>query len=93
MQNNQQLKPEEAESTCTYSVCTLIKPARKVPDIAEDVRAGLLSLPRSLPPKYFYDERGSRLFEQICATPEYYPTRTEEKLLTHYSEDIHPQGR
>lgn len=88
MQYNQQLKPEEAESTCTFSVCTLIKPARKVPDIAEDVRAGLLSLPRSLPPKYFYDERGSRLFEQICATPEYYPTRTEEKLLTHYSEDI-----
>ncbi|MEE8233833.1 MAG: L-histidine N(alpha)-methyltransferase, partial [Gammaproteobacteria bacterium] len=70
------------------SVCTSIEPARDVPDIAEDVRAGLLSAPRSLPPKYFYDERGSRLFEQICATPEYYPTRTEEKLLSHYSEEI-----
>lgn len=88
MQNNQQLKSEETDSACTYSVCTLIKPAREIPDIAEDVRAGLFSLPRSLPPKYFYDERGSQLFEQICTTPEYYPTRTEEKLLTHYSEDI-----
>lgn len=88
MQNNQQLKLKQAESTCTYSVCTSIKPAREIPDIAEDVRAGLLSTPRSLPPKYFYDERGSQLFEQICTTPEYYPTRTEEKLLSHYSEEI-----
>ena len=93
MQNNQQFKSEETNLTYTDSVCTSVKPAREVPDIAEDVRAGLLSLPRSLPPKYFYDERGSQLFEQICATPEYYPTRTEEKLLTHYSEDIITQVR
>jgi len=100
MQNNQLLKSREKEEHEEYSsggtahasgsssVCTSIEPARNVPDIAEDVRAGLLSVPRSLPPKYFYDERGSRLFEQICATPEYYPTRTEEKLLSHYSEEI-----
>src|SRR5213596_3045662 len=43
----------------------------------EDVIAGL-SLPRkSLPPKYFYDAAGSRLFERICRLREYYPTRTE----------------
>jgi L-histidine Nalpha-methyltransferase len=88
MQSSQQLKFREAEITSTYSACTSIKPARYVPDIAEDVRSGLLSLPRSLPPKYFYDERGSQLFEQICATQEYYPTRTEEKLLLHHSKEI-----
>lgn len=48
----------------------------------DDVIAGL-SLPRkALPPKYFYDGHGSRLFESICATPEYYPTRTETALMT-----------
>ena len=47
----------------------------------DDVVAGL-SLPRkSLPPKYFYDERGCELFEAICGTPEYYPTRTETALM------------
>jgi dimethylhistidine N-methyltransferase len=47
----------------------------------EDVLAGLASSPKSLPPKYFYDERGSRLFDRICELPEYYPTRTELAML------------
>ena len=38
-------------------------------------------MPKSLPCKYFYDERGSDLFQQICELPEYYPTRTETALL------------
>lgn len=59
-----------------------------MPDIFEDVRTGLLSQPRSLPPKYLYDERGSLLFEEICTTPEYYPTRTEKKLLSSYGKEI-----
>jgi len=58
-----------------------IAPTREVPGLAEDVRRGLLTPPRWLPPKYFYDERGAELFEAICATPEYYPSRTEEALL------------
>jgi L-histidine N-alpha-methyltransferase len=91
MQNNQQLKTKE--TTAILPVCTSIKPARDIPDIVEDVRTGLLSAPRSLPPKYFYDERGSQLFEQICDTPEYYPTRTEEKLLSIYSKEIISQVR
>src|SRR5262252_1020501 len=41
------------------------------------VQAGLARTQKSIPPKYFYDERGSRLFEQICALPEYYLTRAE----------------
>ncbi|MEM1415438.1 MAG: L-histidine N(alpha)-methyltransferase [Myxococcota bacterium] len=49
--------------------------------LAADVRAGLEAAPRSLPPKHFYDARGAELFDAICDTPEYYPTRTEEGLL------------
>lgn len=56
--------------------------------LAEDVRAGLLSPPRSLPPKYFYDETGSLLFDRICDTQEYYPTRTEEDLLARHAQAI-----
>lgn len=58
-----------------------VSSVRSLPSLADDVRAGLLSPPRSLPPKYFYDDHGSRLFEAICDTPEYYPTRTEAALL------------
>ena len=46
-----------------------------------DARAGLTASPKHLPPKWFYDARGSELFEQITALPEYYPTRTEAALL------------
>lgn len=53
-----------------------------VASIADDVRVGLSARPKTLPPKYFYDERGSWLFEEICKTPEYYLTRTEDALLT-----------
>lgn len=56
--------------------------------LAADVRSGLLCQPKSLQPKYFYDDHGSQLFERICDTPEYYPTRTEEKLLRQRSADI-----
>ncbi|MGV9833824.1 L-histidine N(alpha)-methyltransferase [Nocardia niigatensis] len=46
-----------------------------------DVRAGLTAEPKWLPPKWFYDARGSELFEKITELPEYYPTRTERALL------------
>ena len=49
--------------------------------LLDDVIAGLSRPLKALPPKYFYDRRGSRLFEAICATPEYYPTRTETALM------------
>jgi len=49
--------------------------------LEEDVRRGLTSRPKSLPPKYFYDRAGSLLFERITELPEYYPTRTEAALL------------
>src|SRR2546423_5450225 len=48
---------------------------------SEDVLAGLALPQKSIPPKYFYDEQGCRLFEAICELPEYYLTRTEMAIL------------
>jgi L-histidine Nalpha-methyltransferase len=56
--------------------------------MARDVRRGLSSEPKELSPKYFYDERGSQLFEQITELPEYYPTRAERGILTERSAEI-----
>jgi L-histidine N-alpha-methyltransferase len=49
--------------------------------MAREVREGLRQSPRSIPPKYFYDGEGSRLFDEICTLPEYYLTRAEGALL------------
>lgn len=57
--------------------------------LAGDVRAGLTrSQLRELPPKYFYDERGSELFDRITSLPEYYPTRCERALLNRRAPEI-----
>ena len=53
-----------------------------------DVIQGLTQTPKTLPPKYFYNDRGSQLFEQICELPEYYPTRTEAVILRQYAGEI-----
>jgi L-histidine Nalpha-methyltransferase len=59
-----------------------------------DVVQGLNSQPKTLPAKYFYDDRGSQLFEQICELPEYYPTRTEAAILAGCARSIaHTTGR
>ncbi len=50
--------------------------------LADVIERGLSSVPKSLPPRVLYDERGSRLFEQITTLPEYYPTEAERALLT-----------
>lgn len=57
-------------------------------DITADALAGLSSRPKTLPSKYFYDGRGSELFEQITRQPEYYPTRVEIALLDARMGDI-----
>jgi L-histidine N-alpha-methyltransferase len=49
--------------------------------LAADVRAGLGATPKTLPPKWFYDDRGSELFDEITRLPEYYPTRRERSIL------------
>jgi L-histidine N-alpha-methyltransferase len=53
-----------------------------------DARAGLTSPDKWLPPKYFYDERGSELFERITELPEYYPTRAEREVIAAHATDI-----
>jgi L-histidine N-alpha-methyltransferase len=47
----------------------------------DDILEGMTKRQKSIPAKYFYDARGSRLFDQICMTPEYYPTKTELSIL------------
>jgi len=53
-----------------------------------DVRRGLASSPKELPPKWFYDDRGSRLFDEITRLPEYYPTRCEREILERRAAEI-----
>ncbi|GAA1260463.1 L-histidine N(alpha)-methyltransferase [Pseudonocardia aurantiaca] len=53
-----------------------------------DARAGLVAVPKRLPPKWFYDARGSELFEEITELPEYFPTRTERALLERSADSI-----
>jgi len=56
-------------------------PASYLAELRRDVRAGLTATPKTLPPKYFYDERGSELFDEITRLPEYYLTRAETQIL------------
>ena len=51
------------------------------PAFRADVLNGLAARPRAIPARWFYDRRGSELFEEITRLPEYYPTRTETALL------------
>jgi dimethylhistidine N-methyltransferase/ergothioneine biosynthesis protein EgtC len=71
-----------------------IKIDRRLPDrffetaLRADALAGLTAVPKSLPPKWFYDERGSELFDKITMLDEYYPTRTERAILTERAAEI-----
>ncbi len=63
-------------------------PGRYLDALRADVRAGLTAAPKTLPPKYFYDERGSDLFDQITRLPEYYLTRAETTILRQRAAEI-----
>jgi dimethylhistidine N-methyltransferase len=56
--------------------------------LRDEVLAGLAGTPRAIPPKFFYDERGSALFDAICDQPEYYQTRTEMDILRQALPDL-----
>jgi len=56
--------------------------------LRRDVLTGLTATPKTLPPKYFYDARGSDLFDEITRLPEYYPTSAETTILTQYAPEI-----
>ncbi|MBU0688313.1 MAG: L-histidine N(alpha)-methyltransferase [Gammaproteobacteria bacterium] len=57
-------------------------------DFLISVREGLRHQPKSIPPKFFYDAHGSHLFDLICTTPEYYPTRTETGILERHGAEM-----
>lgn len=66
----------------------LLTPGDLRDGLLADARAGLSARPRWLPPKYFYDDRGSRLFDEITRLPEYYPTRAERAILADRATEI-----
>jgi L-histidine N-alpha-methyltransferase len=65
-----------------------LPPGGPLSGMAADVRAGLTKPFKELSPRYFYDERGSELFEEITRLPEYYPTRAERAILERHSPGI-----
>ena len=75
----------------TVAIHTIGRDSRQ--DLIDDVRQGLSQTPKALPPRWFYDERGSDLFEQITELPEYYQTRTEFSILQEHAEAIVSQTR
>jgi L-histidine Nalpha-methyltransferase len=75
------------------SVDVHLPPGGPLSGMAADVRAGLTKPFKELSPRYFYDERGSELFEQITTLPEYYPTRCERAILECHSAEIVASAR
>jgi uncharacterized SAM-dependent methyltransferase len=67
---------------------TSVVAAAAIENFRDEVLAGLSKSPRQLPYKFFYDERGAELFQQICDLPEYYVTRTEIEILRLHGADM-----
>jgi L-histidine N-alpha-methyltransferase len=77
------------QQTATERIAIEVRPREHLGEtMARDVRVGLAMQPKELAPKYFYDERGSELFEQITELPEYYPTRAERSILEGRSAEL-----
>jgi L-histidine Nalpha-methyltransferase len=69
-------------------VSVLLEPGSAVAALVQDVRRGLGSQPLTLPPKWLYDDEGSRLFDEITRLPEYYPTEAERAILRDHADEI-----
>jgi L-histidine N-alpha-methyltransferase len=69
-------------------VSVLLEPGSTIAALVQDVRRGLGSQPLTLPPKWLYDDEGSRLFDEITRLPEYYPTEAERSILTERATEI-----
>jgi L-histidine N-alpha-methyltransferase len=76
----------QIDDRCTIDV--LLTEADLAAALRRDARDGLTATPKHLPPKWFYDERGSRLFDDITRLDEYYPTRRETEILEREAGDI-----
>lgn len=72
----------------TVEILSLVPAEEFARQLERDARAGLAGTPKSLPPKYFYDARGSELFEEITRLPEYYLTRAETSILERVAEEL-----
>jgi L-histidine Nalpha-methyltransferase len=72
----------------TFQITRLLSPNVHNAKLADDLRVGLLSTPRWISPIWFYDERGSELFEDITKLPEYYPTARENEILKACADEI-----
>ena len=70
----------------TIAIHTFGQDARQ--DLIADVRAGLTATPKTLPPRWLYDERGAELFDAITELPEYYLTRTEAEILRRVAPEV-----
>ena len=79
---------DSTSTTGRVTVDVHLPPGGPLSGMAADVRAGLTKPFKELSPRYFYDELGSELFEQITELPEYYPTRCEREILQQESEQI-----
>jgi L-histidine Nalpha-methyltransferase len=78
----------EGAATEQVTIEVHLPPGGPLSGMAADVRAGLTKPFKELSPRYFYDERGSQLFEEITALPEYYPTRSERAILEDRAAEI-----
>lgn len=81
------------ETTDASALVGAAPPGRPRADLSDsafcrDLLAGLSRTPRSIAPKYFYDAQGSALFDRICELPEYYPTRTERRILERHGREM-----
>ncbi|RBY77589.1 L-histidine N(alpha)-methyltransferase [Geodermatophilus sp. TF02-6] len=72
----------------SISLTSHLAPGDAADALRADALAGLTATPKSLPPRWFYDERGSELFDEITRLPEYYPTRAERAVLTAHAGEI-----
>ena len=82
------MKPEPTPEPLAPGVVRFYSFLPRAERLREDVLAGLALPQKSIPPKYFYDEQGCRLFEAICELPEYYLTQTETAILRRNIADI-----
>jgi L-histidine Nalpha-methyltransferase len=72
----------------TAEIAVLFSPYERDAELRDEARLGLTSTPKELEPKWFYDERGSELFEAITRLPEYYLTRAERSILERHAGEI-----
>jgi L-histidine Nalpha-methyltransferase len=72
----------------TAGIEVLFSPEERNTELREELRVGLSSMPKELQPKWFYDERGSELFDLITQLPEYHLTRAERSILERHAAEI-----